>query len=439
MPGATPVSLDNYRFSRQQELFLQQLADDLQAKGYIRDAQSPWNTPINLVPKGDSYRLTLNYRPTVNRWTYNDDFPLPLIRPLLQRMTKYRWFAEIDLVNGYWNLPTSDRATQDLLAFTVPGRGQKTWNVLPQGLKQAPSIFQRFMTAICEPYTEWAVPYLDNIIIGASSLEELTPRFETISKLLSSHQLPINKDKTTEAAQILHSLGFVISHNSVVPDNGYLRAIAQTPVPATKTDLRRFLGKVSHVVQHFPHLLDPRAKLFRALNAQKGNPKVTLVGESLKAFHIVRQEILGPRTLNSIDPTSKEPIKIVGDAGGEGYASMAFQGDNLVGTLSRKYPRESLAYAASLTREAWCLKESLLSFSDLIAFIPFSYVTDNLPLFLLCRNPLPTSTNHAVLRSLEEVQHLLARGNVTWVPRTDPLIRTVDEFGRLGKAHDHPG
>ena len=59
---------------------------------------------------------------------------------------------KIDLSNGFWNIPMSnDSITKKWLAFYVPGRGQYTWNVLPQGLIISPSAFQSRMDSILVP------------------------------------------------------------------------------------------------------------------------------------------------------------------------------------------------------------------------------------------------------------------------------------------------
>jgi hypothetical protein len=154
--GVTPKYHSNYRMSTRQELFLRDLTLHLQSRGVVEPCVSPWNSPVVLVPKKDSFRFTVDYSTGVNAGTENDAHPLPLIRPLLSEMAAFRFFSKLDLTNGYWHLPAADSATKDLTAFEVPGLGQFRWTRLAQGLKHSPSIFQRFMDSILTPYRDWA-------------------------------------------------------------------------------------------------------------------------------------------------------------------------------------------------------------------------------------------------------------------------------------------
>jgi hypothetical protein len=412
--------------SRAQESYLETLCTDLLKRGLLRRANSPWNSPVVLVPKGDTFRFTVNYRPTVNQATANDDFPLPLIRPTLQELAMFLWFAKLDLSNGYWNLPTSDVATQDLLAFTCPGLGQLTWTCLPQGLKQAPSIFQRLMTRLVG-HLPWVRVYLDDIAIAANSQDELRQRVSHVHRLLADRNLPLNKDKCVEEAREIKLLGFILSHNSVMPDLAVAKTLAAVPPPTSKRDLRRFLGKFSHIAVHYPGTQPARATLFSCLNARKGSDSVSIRGDSLAAFHLIQSALGNPTALNSFDARSREEVVVTGDAGATGYAAIAKQGNRVVGMISRKYALKSLPTSASTLREAYCMRESLLAFQDILVNRRFIYQTDSQSL----ASPAVTrSANPFIQRSLDRVSHLLSHGSIRWVRRDNHMLQLVDALGR---------
>jgi hypothetical protein len=437
-PGAVPVAIDNRRFSRQQELFLKELVAGLEERNVVTKIDaSPWNTPVNLVPKNDSWRLTMDMSCSVNPRTENDDYPLPLIQPILQDTARFRYFSKIDLSNGYWHIETRSEETRKMLAFTVPGLGKYCWNRLVQGLKQSPSIFQREMDRILFPYRDWCRPYLDDCPIGANTLDELRVRQNQVLRTLQEHGLVVNKDKSIFEVETLPLLGFVVSHDSILPDNNYLQSLKDWRVPDTKTQLRKFLGKFSHVAKHFPSLQDARAVLFSALNSRKDVTSVSLTGRTRKAFDLIQDTLVSPRALNSYDPTDPAPIKIVGDAGSSGYASLAFQGERLIGSIARKYPLPSLVASAPLVREFYCFKSSLLAFQDVVNFAPrFSYLTDSQPLYhmRLLKEQKPSTyafPNHFFQRMFDSVSHLWSRCDINWTPRSDPIIKAVDLMGRF--------
>ncbi len=69
---------------------------------------------------------------------------------------------------------SQDPITRKWLAFSIPGKGQYTWNVLPQGLKISPSAFQSRMDKILDPvHTQGVRAYMDDITNGADTMENL--------------------------------------------------------------------------------------------------------------------------------------------------------------------------------------------------------------------------------------------------------------------------
>ena len=57
--------------------------------------------------------------------------------PILQDVAKHEFMDKIDLSNAYWNMIIESPEISAMLAFSVPGKGQFGWKVLPQGLKTA--------------------------------------------------------------------------------------------------------------------------------------------------------------------------------------------------------------------------------------------------------------------------------------------------------------
>ncbi len=81
---------------------VQQKVDEL-LQGVIQESQSPWNSPLCLVPKKDgSYRPVIDFR-KVNALTVPDHYPLPVLSELLQSTGKHNTvFSSLDLLSGFW-------------------------------------------------------------------------------------------------------------------------------------------------------------------------------------------------------------------------------------------------------------------------------------------------------------------------------------------------
>jgi hypothetical protein len=50
--------------------------------------------------------------------------------------------------------------------------GHYKWNVMPFGLKNAPSEFQNIMNNIFNPFTHFTIVYIDDALIFSKSIEE---------------------------------------------------------------------------------------------------------------------------------------------------------------------------------------------------------------------------------------------------------------------------
>jgi hypothetical protein len=243
-------------------------------------------------------------------------------------MAHFRFFSKLDLTNGYWHLPAADSATKDLTAFEVPGLGQFRWTRLAQGLKHSPSIFQRFMDSILDPYRDWARAYIDDTIIGADTAEELDTRLHIILDLFTGHGLLLNKDKSILHATELPILGFTLKHGSILPDSTYIKDLASFPIPSDKKGLRRFLGKLSHVLPHYQSIQRDRAVLLSVLNSSKAASSVRIIGNSLASFHNIQAALASPTALGAFNPRSSGGVVIHGDAGSTGFAAVCRQLDD---------------------------------------------------------------------------------------------------------------
>ncbi len=81
-PGTNPVYINAYKLPHSQSDIVKEMIQDLLEQGVIQESNSPWNSPIFLVPKKDgTFHPVIDFR-RVNEVTVDDHYPLPVLRDL---------------------------------------------------------------------------------------------------------------------------------------------------------------------------------------------------------------------------------------------------------------------------------------------------------------------------------------------------------------------
>jgi len=71
------------------------------AKGHIRPSKSPYGAPILFIKKKDgSMRMCIDYR-ALNKITVKNQYPLPRINEILDRLLHAKIFTKLDLRTRY--------------------------------------------------------------------------------------------------------------------------------------------------------------------------------------------------------------------------------------------------------------------------------------------------------------------------------------------------
>ena len=93
--------IDKVKLLEKQRQFSLEETDRLLKRGIIRESQSPYNSPLWIVPqKGNKLRMVIVYR-TINEDTDQDAYPLPMIDDILDHLGKAKFFSAFDLSAGF--------------------------------------------------------------------------------------------------------------------------------------------------------------------------------------------------------------------------------------------------------------------------------------------------------------------------------------------------
>jgi len=93
----TTLNCKVYPLAEGQQEALDKFLDEHLAKGYIRQSNSPYTSPFFFVKKKDGkLRPVQDYR-ALNNWTVRNTYPLPLIKELISKLVKKKWFTKLDI------------------------------------------------------------------------------------------------------------------------------------------------------------------------------------------------------------------------------------------------------------------------------------------------------------------------------------------------------
>eukprot|EP00736_Rhodelphis_marinus_P007522 Rmarinus@m.8674 len=142
MPRPGPL----YRMSEVELAELRKQLAALMEKGYIRESMSSFASPILFVrTKDGTLRLCVDYR-ALNRATRRDQYPIPLVDDLFDRLSGARYFTKIDLESAYHQVRVR---VQDIPKTAFRTRyGLYEFLVMPFGLTNAPATFMRLMNHV---------------------------------------------------------------------------------------------------------------------------------------------------------------------------------------------------------------------------------------------------------------------------------------------------
>ena len=101
---------------------------------------------------------------------------------------------------------------QTKTAFSIPGSGLWQWRVLPFGLINSPSMFERLMERVFAGLTFLILLlYLDDIIVYSKTFEDHLENLKVVFERLKNANLKLNPKKCSLLCTKVAFLGFLLS------------------------------------------------------------------------------------------------------------------------------------------------------------------------------------------------------------------------------------
>ena len=242
--------------------------DEYLKKGWITKVEPgepcPVASPVFFVGKKDGgARVVTDYR-AINAITIPDNYPIPIMHDLPDRLAGSKYFFTLDMRSGYHNLRIK-AGDEWKAAFRVGDAIYKPL-VMMFGMKNSPAVFQRFMNENFEYWRqrERILIYLDDIIGKAKTEQEHWQLLREVLQKCRELDIYLKIEKCHFLQTRLDYLGFVVGQEGVQMDPYKLKAIEEWPVPESKKAIQRFQGFCNfyrRFVKNYAERMQPITKL----------------------------------------------------------------------------------------------------------------------------------------------------------------------------------
>lgn len=234
-------------------------------QGVIEESSSPWAAAYVLAKKkSGELRLCIDFR-KLDDVTKKNVYPLPNIEDCIESLAGKKFFSQLDMASGFWQLPLTQRAREMTAFRTEDGHFQFTR--MRFGLTNAPASFQRLVNIVFAGLKGLDLQvFIDDLCIASTSWEQHLSMLAKVFKLLIQAKLKLKSNKCTFGVPSVIFLGHEISADGIRQDPQKLRAIQNLPSPKRTKDLRATLGLLNYYrkfVPNFSILTEPLTRLLR--------------------------------------------------------------------------------------------------------------------------------------------------------------------------------
>lgn len=366
-----PVWTKQYPYPYADKAFVDSEIEKLLENDIIEKSFSPYNSPVWTVPKKgfDEYgrpkrRLVIDFQ-KLNNETITDKYPIPDINMIIQNLGKSRYFSTIDLESGFHQISIKPE-DREKTAFSV-NFNKFQFKRMPFGLKNAPSIFQRCVNDILQPYIgDFAYVYIDDVIVFSKTEKEHLEHISLIFEALHQANMKASDEKSHFFKEKIEYLGHIIMHNKITVDPEKIATIRDYETPKTLKQLRSFLGLSGYYrkfIKDYAQITKPLTVHLRGENGlvtknQSSKILINLDDAALNAFEKIK--ILLQEKIELYQPDFSKPFELTTDASNMALGAVLSQERNPITFISRTLNKTEQNYATNekeLLAVVWALQK----------------------------------------------------------------------------------
>lgn len=407
-----PIYTRTYRYPYIHKAEVDSQIRKMLEQNIIRPSNSPWSSPIWIVPKKldasgkAKWRLVVDYR-KLNEKTIRDSYPIPNINDILDKLGRAQYFSVIDCASGFYQIEVHpDDVAKTAFNIGDGYRGHFEFLRMPMGLRNSPSTFQRCVDNILRGLKNVLV-YMDDIIVFSTSLQEHIQDLENLFQRLREANLKIQLDKTEFMKRETPFLGHLVTTEGIKPDPNKVKAIKEFPIPRTTKEIKSFLGLLGYYRKFIPSFAQLTKPLTSCL---KKGAKIELTPTYVNCFRHCQNLLMNDPILQYPDFSKEFLLRT--DASNFALGAVLSQGplgsDKPVAYASRTLNNSEINYS-TVEKELLAIVWATKYFRPYLFGRPFTIITDHKPLQYLMN--IKDNTNSRLTRwrlKLEEYDYKIS-------------------------------
>ena len=163
--------------------------------------------------KSGKWRVYVDFT-NLNKACPKDPFPMPKIDQVVDATVGHPQMSFLDAFQGYHQIPLA-LDDQEKTAFVTP-IGNYHYKVMPFGLKNARSTYQRIMTRMFELQLGKNIEiYIDDMVVKSKMVSKHLGDHRAIFEILRKYKLRLNASKCSFGMGSGKFLGYMVIHRGI--------------------------------------------------------------------------------------------------------------------------------------------------------------------------------------------------------------------------------
>ena len=235
-----------YPLSREEREEVREFVKEQLRKGYIQLSKSPQMAPVFFIGKKDEKKRMMQDYKYLNEWMVKNNYPLPLILDVLEKIGIKKVFTKIDLRWEYNNVWIKEEDEWKAVFITPEGSFEPM--VMFFRLTNSPATFQAMINELLRDLinTGKVAAFIDDVIVGMETEERHDKLVAEVIRRLEENNLYVKLEKYRQKVREVGFLGVVIGPEEIKMEEEKVKGVLEWLTPKCVKDMQKFLGLANY-------------------------------------------------------------------------------------------------------------------------------------------------------------------------------------------------